>query len=206
MKTYWSIDIDFWGVWWKRPRKLTHNTLDALLTTGAPILLGRTHSELAKHASSTSFDTLINFDYHADIGNDDQSLPCIRTESIGEGNWINFVKQARQNAYLWIYPERYCIEKAPGGGLCHTHGYGSPFNRSENTSGWKKVRRLCKARLPAPHTQDIAAIGIVVSPNWSHPDNIITFLDWARRRSSRVQTTKLFDDHLRKNWTRRKAR
>jgi hypothetical protein len=100
MKTYLSIDLDFWNYFvafncfipdpWSK--------IATLLTLNIPILVVENHDELTEHANSFGIDKLVNVDYHDDLGDgtEEHSLSC--------ANWPLHLMNTGRISYIWRHP------------------------------------------------------------------------------------------------------
>jgi hypothetical protein len=191
MRTYLSVDIDFW---------CEHNSGDIkrfmkkILMMGKPVNLVVEHDELIPYVNKSEATRLINVDYHSDIA--DLSAEEIKTKShLNNGTWVNYVKKDLRKNFIWIYPYKKCYTSSAtwgrGGGRCDSDK--NPFGKNcMQTSGWESVRRRMNPLLAFEEEQSLVSIGIAISPDYSSFgdikdsfDMIYAFGDEALKRSAR---------------------
>lgn len=157
MKTYLSVDLDYWQ---------EHSTdrsmlrfVDRCLSLKVPTLLVSDHHWLIDHVNQYRADRLINVDYHDDITqrpnrdrDSDFPLDC--------GNWVSHVKWRRRASYEWRYPWARCWDD--GLGLCDAPDL---YGESRPTTGWGEVSR--QRLLDDINWKSIVAVGIAISPDYS---------------------------------------
>jgi hypothetical protein len=152
MKTYLSIDLDYWSEC--RTERTMLPFIEKALSLQVPTLVVKDHHWLTSHANAHPAEQLINVDYHDDIA----SRPC----DFGEGTWASFVKWRHPCAvFEWRYPTyergRYgrCDEEA------------DVYNGARARTGWCwTTKRLGVKDIP---WNEVVAVGIALSPDyWSH--------------------------------------
>jgi len=104
MKTYLSIDLDYWNGLRKR-------SIDAffkhVFRLGLPIWVAPFHDQLLPHINQHDCNCLVNVDYHSDISDYEPRL------RLTEGTWANFVKWKRKGTFIWRYPQPKCLGCSP---------------------------------------------------------------------------------------------
>jgi hypothetical protein len=150
VKTYLSIDLDFWnGLGWRSIEGFFKHVFDLRL----PIFVAPFHDQLLPHINQHPCNTLINVDYHSDIADDDGSLIC------EEGTWANFVEWKHDGTFIWRYSDSIC--PTPNEGYCHDRI--NPF-KHPCVSGWGRCRKRQGWSAIPWHT--IKAIGVCLSIYW----------------------------------------
>jgi hypothetical protein len=149
MRTYLSIDIDFWNNLEAAERVLTK----LLLRRGdIPTIAVMNHQQLLPMVNESNADVLVNIDEHSDL--------CDTSVSRFEcGSWVSYVKWRKNGKYVW---------------LRNNHGT-AKGNCNHDASGWdsgtdwlvtKSYFRgqwtdLCK------YLPDCVGIGLCMSPSFS---------------------------------------
>ena len=148
MRTYLSIDIDFW------------NDLDAAETSLSRLLLRRgdiptlsvmNHQQLLQDVDESDADRLVNVDEHSDLTD--------TTVNIFEcGSWISYVRWRKRGEYLWIRNQRGTIH-----GSCNRYrGYwdaGSDWGETRGIFRRQEID-LCL------YLQECVGIGLCLSPSF----------------------------------------
>lgn len=100
MKTYLSIDLDFWNyhVAFDVIIPDPWSKIASLITSRVPIFVVKNHDELIDHANKYSPDKIINVDFHDDLGDGE------RTSKPSCANWPMFVRNAGDIRYIWRHP------------------------------------------------------------------------------------------------------
>ncbi len=163
MKTYLSIDIDYWnGLSIQSILRFFEN----LLALSCPLLLVNDHHSLLHDMNQSDCDTLINVDYHSDVSDQPDTLNC--------GTWGNFVNWQHRGTFVWRYPSKECVRYGGWGGYCHEKH--NPFE--EPITQWAKIRKqqgIC--HLP---WSTIHRIGVAWSLDWLHDNHLGQLADqWA---------------------------
>ena len=143
MRTYLSIDLDYW-----RTSGTPDRFFRRVFNLGLPIFVCPFHEQLLPRINQSGCDRLINVDAHADIVDD----PC----PLEEGTWANFVTWRHQGAFEW----RYRSEDDLAEGYCH--GYENPFQ--VDCCGWKRVTLKCG--LGGIPWKAISSVGVCLSTAW----------------------------------------
>lgn len=144
MKTYLSIDLDFWN---QGKRSLPH--LKRFLTTVrhnlpmSRIKVVDSHEELLPHVNESGCDELINIDWHSDVTNrfDSCEYNLRSPTKLNCGTWVSFVKFRKQGVYTWIHPYKASDRIAKG--YCHwpLKNIHNPFV-NPCLAGWNATRQL----------------------------------------------------------------
>ena len=100
MKTFLSIDIDFWN-------DIAIDGVDLMLeninsvyktcrTNGIPLSAVANHNQMLSLVDDSKTNQLINIDYHSDLAtNNVDNLNC--------GTWVSYVKNRRTSKYKWLH-------------------------------------------------------------------------------------------------------
>jgi hypothetical protein len=162
--TYLSIDMDFWYKYRGFTQAVKFfNSLDQLKIK--PIVV-KYHHELTKHVNETpNISRLVNMDFHSDIAD----IEICDNENFNEGTWINYVRMQENSEYVWRYPMNTCLGYFTG--YCHGAERNNPFNKSEQGKfHWDRVLKV-RGPIEPWEFNRIAAVGICMSPNWTHNKN-----------------------------------
>lgn len=159
--TYLSIDMDFW--WKTRVFTKVSKFFDKLHSYRIIPTVVQYHHELTDIVSSTKGITrLINMDYHSDIAD----VSICNQDDFNEGTWINYVRLTENAEYVWYYPSAQCVRYDTG--YCHGDIHANPFNKNEQYKyNWNRVLKK-HGEIPEWEFNRIAAVGICMSPNWTH--------------------------------------
>jgi hypothetical protein len=155
MKTYLSIDIDYWNLGTSRDLDRELNSL-LRLANNIPIIAVMNHQQLLPIINTSGANHLVNIDEHSDLtACDVNELEC--------GTWVSYVTWRRTGTYLWIRSQ-----KGTAYGSCN--GEDNSWNKGND---WKKAEskyinpdnlRLVK------YLSNCVGIGICMSPNYANYD------------------------------------
>ena len=101
MKTFLSIDIDFWNsVAHADGVEIALENLNSVFnhckTNGVPLSAVANHNQMLSLVNKSKANQLINIDYHSDLAtNDVDNLNC--------GTWVSYVKQRNKSKYKWLH-------------------------------------------------------------------------------------------------------
>ena len=146
MKTYLSIDLDFWN---RRPLSECEKILTKVQSIadrkGIKIKIVEEHHDLIDDINKTNCQRVINIDYHSDIAN--LNVPDGYKLELNCGTWANFLKGHENKEYIWVHPAgmRLCD------GYCHypvTNRY-NPFLHPE-IAKWKSCTRIAATQRDFP--------------------------------------------------------
>jgi len=163
MKSYLSIDLDYWLNYNDGVNCL--NFFKKVFALNIPIFVTVFHDQLIHHINCHSdFDTLYNVDYHDDIISfeDDADRDSTLLYAAADYNWVNYVSWRCGSDYIWIPPPGSIMQQD---GFCdRDHNvYRNP--KFQKLTQWGSVRHLTGPR----HIdfRSIAAIGVCLSPDFS---------------------------------------
>ena len=153
MKTYLSIDLDYWN---GCTRKSINAFFAHVFQLRLPIWIAPLHHQLLPHINRHPCDVLINVDAHSDICDkrDDDDIDL----SLNEGTWANFVEWQQRGTFIWRYPGPECLYDCTG--YCHCQK--SPFE--ESCTDWAHVHKQQSLRRIPWDT--IKAVGVTLSIAW----------------------------------------
>lgn len=148
MKTYLSIDIDFW------------NDLDAAEVTLCKLLLQRgevpisavmNHQQLLSSVNDSGADLLVNVDEHSDLTDSGVTIfEC--------GSWVSYVEWRHYGRYLWV---RNVQNTSRGSCNLGQKVWNAGSDWMSTTTIFKKQEvDLC------PYLQDCVGIGLCLSPSF----------------------------------------
>ena len=149
MKTYLSIDLDYWSY---STEQSAVRCFDRVFSLGLPIYVAPYHHQLLTHMNESACDTLINVDFHSDLCD----LHDPPHDLLNEGTWGNFVSWQKNGRFIWRYPSGPRVHD----GYCHARL--NPFTK--NASGWKKTEM--KKGLSDLPWDSVQAIGVCLSKYW----------------------------------------
>jgi len=156
MKTYLSIDLDYWN---GLPRQSINAFFSRVFQLKLPIWVAPFHHQLLPHINRNPCDQLINVDYHSDIATLANNLQCT------EGTWANFVKWRIGGAFTWRHPSN---KSHPASGYCHDIEERNPFENPART-GWRVCQKY--AGLRGIPWSTVKAVGVSLSWNWIEGSN-----------------------------------
>jgi hypothetical protein len=183
MKTYLSIDIDYWR---EHTPWIAFQDMDRfflkVIDLKAPIYIVNNHHKILRDVNRRKFDTLINMDFHSDItcyidrdGGVYEYYQMPQKQSIkGDlncGTWVNFVKNRTEGEFIWIYPKYECLEDD---GRCEDiEGFwDSPQSKYHN---WAKItcQKGWSEYIP---WGTVKAVGIALSSPWLFEELEVYFM------------------------------
>jgi len=166
MKSFLSIDLDYWGLQEIGYKKSIIKFLDTIIKLNKPINIFESHEEILPFLNQFKVNHLYQIDFHSDICED---FPDIE---LNEGTWVNYYKYKENCTFEWRYPD---IERCynEGWGRCDSSqdaGYCAPW--PSNLFPYKRIIR--EQGLDNINFDSIIAIGIATSRWWY--DNRIDFV------------------------------
>jgi len=167
MKSYLSIDLDFWT---------THDNgrsagqfFNKVFALNVPILFVHEHEELLQDINKSKSDILYNVDYHSDLCSDNE---LIKGEKPNDGTWANFVSWKRRGEYIWICPNiKTCYKGGKGDGICCGDWRLDPF-KTKKESFWKSVSLTQK--LNTIDWRTVKQVGVCLSPSFTIPETVLS--------------------------------
>lgn len=170
MKSYLSIDLDYWGMQEDDTVSSLSSFIDKSISIEVPIKVYDTHEKILNHLNRYDVDHLYQVDYHSDVCEDD-------VKEIEEGTWANFYKYRNNCVFEWRYPSfKKCFQERWG--RCdssQSEDYVGPWPK--HFFPYKQVIR--RQGLKNIRWNTIQAIGISVSREW-YGDEI----DWVFEKYS----------------------
>lgn len=187
MRTYLSIDLDYWTF-------IDSKTLDyqpfidcdeffaKVLKLKLPITYVRHHHVLLRAINSVpDLDCVVNVDYHSDLA--DINLDCEKNAELNPGTWGNFIYCRSHGTFQWNYPFDKC--KGDFTGYCHSIEENNPFKNSSH-SGWARAEHTHGIKeIP---WKTIVGVGVCLSPNYTTRFSAVEkslkkmgMLTWAKR-------------------------
>jgi len=179
MKAYLSIDLDYWR---RQETPLScAGFFRRVWSLGLPIYVAMYHHHLLPHINGNDCDVLINVDYHSDLAD----LEKGRVVEFNEGTWGNFIDWRYKGTFIWRYPLPECLHT--GVGYCHEEQ--NPFV-DPRVARWERTKeRLGLYGIP---WQNIAAVGVCLSPDW------IGRVDVLAEPLTKLRVNHWLTDHYRK--------
>ena len=165
MKTYLSIDLDFWNF---RPlsecEKILQYAKAKAKRKGLNIKIVEEHHGIINDINATDCKRVVNIDYHSDIVNPEGFSGNI---PLNCGTWGNFVKKSSRQEFIWVHPSSIPIKE----GYCHF-----PLSRKCNPffnpelAGWKVCKKMPVSTRNFPWNlwHDIVGIGFCTSYDYLH--------------------------------------
>lgn len=164
MKTYLSLDLDFWNKTKDLDRiRVFLMKVKELKDRGIPVLVVDSHEQLTNDVNRIEIEHLINVDYHSDIWDRWNPLHKEYYNCYNCGTWINFVKTKNRLIYTWLHPHTKGNEHL---GYC-SHNRNPFFNEGVRFSGWK-VTEMISSRTPEKFIrwENVISVGVAFSYDW----------------------------------------
>ena len=156
MKSYLSVDLDYWGM---SDAPTAVRFINKILSLNKPISVYKSHESILKDLNKYKVDHLYQIDFHSDIVEAyDEEYDIV----LEEGTWANYYHWRRDCTFEWRYPstERCFTQR---GGRCDLSQYNDqPWPRREFP--YKKIIR--RQGLHYIQWQTVRAIGFAISPTW----------------------------------------
>jgi hypothetical protein len=176
MKTYLSIDLDYWlhngNNYHVIPRQMFR--LFKSLSSMNKVIV-KDHEQLLPFIEKLNVERIIHIDYHQDIAypyweDDSVELNC--------GTFWYFLQNRKNINFHWIYPRNVC--KTDNGGICMNMGISNPLKK-KNWIFRKQTTRKGLSGYTKFGDMNIVGIGVSVSRNYcytapSNLDEIVDFL------------------------------
>lgn len=168
MKSYLSVDLDYWMLHINDTASVKF--FNKILSLGKPIRVVQSHEELLPQINESKADVLYNVDYHADIfGFSDKKEvdEWIKNNPPEDGTWGVFVEWRRKGSFCWMHPQHHCMEY--GKGACWEDRDENPFNGG--FVEWKKTwNQVGKGGLD---WDSVTGIGVAASPDWTELPTVL---------------------------------
>jgi len=162
MKTYLSIDIDYWNVFsgTEQLEKDIPRIINFANKNYIPIHVVMNHQQLLKFVNISVARKLVNIDQHSDIVASPRMLDC--------GTWVSYVNWRKEGEYLWVRSY-----KTLGDVNTWQNKLSHKKNQWKWGCDWKSAERTIykHASLALSHlNKNVAGIGICLSPAYSRAD------------------------------------
>ena len=169
MKSYLSVDLDFWSDY-EGDISSTY-FFKKVCGLGIPIRVVDSHEKLLKHINSVQADMLYNVDYHSDtfgFANERDRKEWYEENSLpDEGQWGVYVKWRKDACFYWQYPNSLCFMTY---GRCWEGDNDNPYKKGV-IKEWAKVKRRCGC--PKIDWSSVCAIGVATSPDWTNAPGVM---------------------------------
>lgn len=163
MRTYLSLDFDYWrGEWKAHGKKNIIQLIKRARKRDIPITAVMNHQQMLREINELTADRLVNVDEHADIS--DAGVDVLNC-----GTWVSYVRWRRGAEYLWIRNSR-------GSSLGDCNGSGPHWNSGHD---WRRARsQYGGAKLDLlSYLRGCVGIGLCLSPEFSTGDMADFFRD-----------------------------
>lgn len=158
MKSYLSVDLDYWGMKDYGFKNSVTIFINKIIELNKSIHVYNSHESILDDLNRRKVDHLYQIDFHSDICEDGDNVP------FNEGTWANFYKYRKKCIFEWRYPStETCFNH--GMGRCDSSqddGYKAYWPKDEFP--YKKIIR--KQGLSNINWESISAIGFAISRNW----------------------------------------
>ena len=166
MRTYLSIDIDYWRKFPGRVQEDLRRTLRCARARNVPIVAVMNHQQMLKEVNESDARRLINIDAHSDLADSEvDELNC--------GTWVSYVRWRRSAEYIWLR------SNTGWGGSCNwgMHSRRATAKGWSMGSDWKKVSTECQGTSLEVSTlmKGCVGVGICMSPSWCTMSGEIVF-------------------------------
>jgi len=167
MKSYLSVDLDYWML--HQNDTSCVKFFNKVMSLGKKIRVVQSHEELLEHVNESKADILYNIDYHSDLfGFEDKSEieKWFVENSAEDGTWGVFVNWRKSGQFCWMHPVKDCINL--GVGACWVGSNEDPFNGA--FVEWEKVWN--QVGIGGLDLESVTDIGVAISPDYTHFDTV----------------------------------
>jgi hypothetical protein len=181
MKTYLSIDLDFWF----DPTRAREQLILLMQRLGKrPITAVMNHQQMLAAVNASNAQRLINIDAHSDLAESSvMKLNC--------GTWISYVKWRTEGAYIWIRPDA---------------GFHNSCNGDDRAiwnagTDWKYSvsRHISRRNLKlTTYLHDCVEVGICMSPAYAPSEVVEVFREIVDRYGIPYRKGRLTEMHARR--------
>jgi hypothetical protein len=190
MKTYLSIDIDFFNKC--KSTSFVHHILDTTFSKAhkfkIPTIAVMNHQQLLPRVNDTlsklnGKGRLINVDYHSDI------CSVIDLHELNCGTWISYVKNRNKYDYLWYHYRGQSLAL----GNCNSG------NHWDYGTDWKTVNKegIFPDTIPGLINNNVLEIGFVMSPGWARYDLRCLFKHMVKKYKIRYKRGRIDEESMR---------
>lgn len=157
MKTYLSVDLDFWNN--LKPKQLEadlRRIISHAQKENIPINAVMNHQQMLPLVNNSGATRLLNIDTHSDLASFDvQSFNC--------GTWVSYVKWRKRGAYAWYH------RLSVSSGECSAYPIFNQIGVNHKYVDWKFVFRQRVKRLPKIDSLFKKCVGVCLcmSPAYS---------------------------------------
>jgi len=142
MKSYLSIDLDYWCD--HKTAQSATRFFNRVFSLGKPITIVAEHDDLLPDVNRMKGDILYNFDSHEDycVPNAKAGRPC-------DGDWVSWVKWRHNARYVWAYPATSTWQ----------YSYKNVWSRHD----WREIRGMCGGYSQI-QWHAVKRVGVCISP------------------------------------------
>lgn len=158
MKTYLSVDVDFWF----EPTRAREQLMLLMQRIGKiPVIAVMNHQQMLREVNASNARRLINVDEHSDLAERDvTTFQC--------GTWASYVNWRHQGEYVWIRPD-VSYQGSCNGDDRAIWNFGTDWKHSVSRHISRKNLKL------TTYLQDCVGVGICMSPAYAPTDVIEVF-------------------------------
>lgn len=179
MKTFLSVDLDYWNEVDNGISRMV-KYLKSIHASNIPVVLVKDHDEMLPFVDQSEANFLINLDYHSDLADlcIKDEKPVLENREFNCGTWINWVKCRNKGRFLWIHPHKDCYIRSHckwdsrGGGRCDVDK--NPFT-TEFDTGWKEAKHRTGPPPKVSGISGLVMIGLCISPDYISFDQEIPY-------------------------------
>jgi len=161
--TFLSIDLDYFD---DGPRETLARFLRRVDLLDVEKAVYKDHHDILPMVNRYDWETLINVDHHSDLADllEEPTTGKLDPLDLNCGTWVNYVKNIGSRLYSWHYPFDKCLGWS---GRCDNQTQDRTFLTPKGAKyrNWKNIE--VRKGLRGIPWDDIVAVAIVVSPNYS---------------------------------------
>jgi hypothetical protein len=157
MKTFLSIDIDYWEDEIDRLQYQFHLMMRRI--DNIPIIAVMNHQQMLLEVNSSKAHRLINIDAHSD-------LASYKIRTLCCGSWVSFVNWRQQGQYVWIRRRQDPWFGSCNGNQTRSWSFGTDWKTTNSRYIHEKNLKLTN------YLHDCVGVGICMSPAYAQQDAI----------------------------------
>jgi hypothetical protein len=190
MKTFLSIDMDFWNDWGKVSdiHRYLDNLCRDLKKSCVPMTAVMNHQQMLTLVNESKARRLINIDKHSDLAD-------IKVDRLNCGTWISYIKWRTEGQYLWFHKhaehEGDCNQDPP---IFTYRGV------KRKISDWGYIGHKKVQTTPSRYylmNKDITDFSLVLSPAFVDEEFELVFRDIVKKYKMPYQKGRRDEDHQR---------
>lgn len=184
---YMTIDLDYWN---NSDIKAAHSIIKRVLGMHLPMKIYSDHKQIVKDIPIFC-EHILNVDQHDDIFTTKNLTGKFKT--LGNDNWVNFVKQRKTGIYEWRHPSQFAH-------------YCDVIDQLDNDKAWEKrdtgwKSMVARAGLNSLPWTRVYALSFVISEDFTNMNvlfDLLPLLNHPRIPPANKNTEKLIKSYCRK--------